>query len=355
MAHIQLVAFDNAVGNSKDLMLLETALKALGHHTTRRIINASERRQRRGALRFWWHRFRSHRRAQRDARFDITIFLEHVYPQALGFARAQVLIPNPEWFDRHDRRWLTSLSELWSKTRQAHELFSNLTPNVQFLGFTSEDGYAPHVLKQPKFIHLAGKSRMKGTQDLLNCWALHPDWPTLTVIHSGSVQFNFHNASNLISIDRYLSSEELTRLLNEHRFHLCPSETEGWGHYIPEAMSMKNTVLTLDAPPMNEHIDATRGILFHCQLKGTQHIAPLYCLDDKALIEWMHQWRYHLSGAEFDSIGDRAREHFLANHAQFIAHLQQRFTEILNRLNHASDNASDQPAGNHHRDVRSGY
>lgn len=33
-----------------------------------------------------------------------------------------------------------------------------------------------------RFLHVRGKSELKHTAQLLDCWARHPDWPTLTVI-----------------------------------------------------------------------------------------------------------------------------------------------------------------------------
>jgi len=353
MARIQIVAFDNAVGNTKDVVLLEHALQRLGHEVTRHAITPADRRRRRGALRALWYRFKARRRAQRPLPFDLTIFLEHVYPTALGMAKRAVLIPNPEWMDRHDARWLDDLSELWSKTHQAEGLFKTLTPNVRYLGFTSEDGYDPSVIKESSFLHLAGKSRMKGTQALLDVWARHPSWPTLTVIHSGSISFQDHGAHNIQRVDRYLPEPELRRLLNAHRFHLCPSETEGWGHYIPEAMSMKNIVLTLDAAPMNEHVTSTRGVLFQCQPKGHQHLAPLFRLDDKALIQWMNQARYDLAITELDGMGSRAREYFLSTQTQFIQQLDERITETLASTVHDHVTSPNELHRDHHSKFRS--
>jgi glycosyltransferase involved in cell wall biosynthesis len=72
-------------------------------------------------------------------------------------------------------------------------------------------------------------------------------------------------------------------LQNAHLFHLCPSETEGFGHYIAEAMSVGAVVVTLDAPPMNEMITPGRGLLLPYARTGTQHLAVTYHFDDAAM------------------------------------------------------------------------
>ena len=58
-----------------------------------------------------------------------------------------------------------------------------------------------------------------------------------------------------------LDDAALRTLQNSHRFHLCLSEAEGWGHYIAEALSVGAITLTCDAAPMNELVTAERGLL----------------------------------------------------------------------------------------------
>ena len=81
----------------------------------------------------------------------------------------------------------------------------------------------------------------------------------------------------------YMSDEELRQLQNAHRFHVCPSEAEGWGHYIAEAMSVRAVTITTDAAPMNELVRPERGLLVAGR-EGEQHnLARLICFDEAAL------------------------------------------------------------------------
>ena len=53
--------------------------------------------------------------------------------------------------------------------------------------------------------------------------------------------------------------EDLLILMNACQYHLCPSEYEGFGHYINEARSTGALIISTDAAPMNELVK--NGIL----------------------------------------------------------------------------------------------
>ena len=57
-------------------------------------------------------------------------------------------------------------------------------------------------------------------------------------------------ARNIDAHMGYLSDQELRTLQNQSAFHLCLSLTEGWGHYIGEALGVGAVTMTVDAPPM---------------------------------------------------------------------------------------------------------
>jgi glycosyltransferase involved in cell wall biosynthesis len=70
---------------------------------------------------------------------------------------------------------------------------------------------------------------------------------------------------------------------NRHLFHLCPSETEGFGHHLVEGLSCGAITLATDAPPMNEMIAPERGELVPYSRTGTQQLATTYFVEVDAL------------------------------------------------------------------------
>jgi glycosyltransferase involved in cell wall biosynthesis len=104
---------------------------------------------------------------------------------------------------------------------------------------------------------LAGGSLQKGTSAILRIWK--PHFPHLTVIKQSSEWIV--SQRNLKFMTTFVPESELRQLQNRCGIHLCPSETEGFGHYLMEAMSTKAVVVTTDAPPMNEFIQDRRCLV----------------------------------------------------------------------------------------------
>src|SRR4029453_8943544 len=90
-------------------------------------------------------------------------------------------------------------------------------------------------------------------------------------------------ARNIEARVGYLSDQELRQLQNESVFHLCLSLTEGWGHYIVEAMGVGAVTITVDARPMNELVTADRVVPFPYRATGTQRLATTYQFDEAGL------------------------------------------------------------------------
>lgn len=166
--------------------------------------------------------------------YDVNIALEHVRPPFFDLARLNVLVPNPEWLSPHSQRYLGRFDAILCKTEHARALFDAEGYPTMRIGFDSQDSHRPKVRKQRRFLHLAGASPMKGTRRLVALWERHPEWPALLVLQSGHepvVSPHGEHANIEIRNGFIEDTEELRRLQNEHAFHVCLSETEGWGHY----------------------------------------------------------------------------------------------------------------------------
>ena len=283
---VHLLGFDNGVGLSRDLRLLAETLRARGY----RVHFTNTRR--RGGLpgliqrtKGPWHARQLAQRRRRGSPppYDFVLMEEHIAPAFLDDARHRVLLPHPEWFLPRDMEALGRIDLVLAKTHEAQRVFAAQGCRALCIGFTSDDRRDTSVPRERAFFHLAGSSRTKNTEPLLALWRRHPEWPRLTVVqHPGEAKPGAP-AANIEHRIGYLDEAELKRLQNAHLFHLCPSETEGFGHYVVEAMSVGAVVITLDAPPMNEMITPECGILVPYSHTGTQHLATTYHFDDAAM------------------------------------------------------------------------
>ncbi len=322
MIRVNLIARDNGFGLSRNLRLLHGALDQAGFDVTVSGI-------RRGALRKAIHplalraRSLARRLAGRSGRrWQVNLMLERVRPEYLPTAHRNVLLPHPEWFDERDRPWLGRIDRVFALTRHAVPIFERLGMQVDYAGFTSEDRFDRAVPRERAFFHLAGRSANKGTDTLLALWRRHPEWPTLTVLQSPRVARPLAAARNIVHRIDYIPDAELQRLQNAHRFHLCPSETEGFGHYLVEAMSVGAVVVTLDAPPMNEMVTPERGALVPYSRTGRQSLATTYFYRAEAM-EAAILRLLALQDTELDRLGSAARAWFEDNDREFRARIAQ--------------------------------
>lgn len=323
---INLIAWDNKVGLSSDLRLLARALAASGyavHFSTLR----------RGKLRKWTRPLRRRvawlwTRLRGKGRFDANLMLEHVRSEDLPFARCNLFLPNPEWCSQDDVERLRHMNGVLVKTAHADTIFRALGCRTAWIGFTSTDRLDATIPRERTFFHLAGRSPCKGTERLLALWRKHPEWPRLIVVQNPRSARPGEPAGNIVHRIDYVDDLELRRLQNASAFHVCCSETEGFGHYIVEAMSVGAVVLTTDAPPMNELITPERGLLVGYDRTGRQHLATTYQFSEGALEASVQQCLI-MSEADRIEIGRRARAWFESNDAGFAERLRLAIEEML--------------------------
>lgn len=284
MTSVHVIARDNGAGLSRDLAILTDALGDAGFDVTVSAIGA-------GGLRRWSRllqrraqlTWRGWREGVARGRFDVNLMDERVRPDHLALARRNVLMPHPEWLAAEDRPLLRTLDRVFAKTHHAVPIFDAQGCRTEFIGFTSFDRRLAEIARTPTFFHLGGRSLNKGSQPLLDLWLRKPGWPLLTLVQRAKLQVPDRLPANLRLISDYLDDAELRAMQNQNLFHLCPSETEGFGHHLVEGMSVGAITLATDAPPMNEMVTSARGVLAAWASTGTQELATTYFVDPNAL------------------------------------------------------------------------
>ena len=212
---------------------------------------------------------------------QITFHLEEIYQEVAPFSDENIFIPNQEWLRSGTLQAITPNIHIWCKTRYAVERLSHLTNNIHYVGFCSRDMYDGAIEKKPNsFIHIAGKSEQKGTQAILNIWQKNPQWPTVTIL-SRNPAHKAYQSENIDIIDKFVAEDELKRLMNSHQIHLCPSESEGFGHNIVEALSTGALLMVTDAPPMNELVPKDANYFIKVKSKSERYLSELFYVDEE--------------------------------------------------------------------------
>jgi glycosyltransferase involved in cell wall biosynthesis len=204
------------------------------------------------------------------------------------------------------------MTQLWAKSREAHTAFTARGLRSTLTGFASRDLRDPQVPRQLACLHLRGHSGLKGTEQVLAAWATNRDLPPLTVV--SAVPLNVP-AGVVVRVGR-LPHADLVREMNRHSIHVCPSRSEGWGHYITEAMSVGATVVTTDASPMNEHVQPGRGVLVPASVGGGHNLAQLHEVTAAGVADAVRR-AAGLDGAVRERMGSAARAHIVAGNDAF--------------------------------------
>jgi hypothetical protein len=200
--------------------------------------------------------------------FDVNLFVESVFDFYLPMGRVNGLFIHPEWFRDENLPHLPQLDVLLCKTPSAVEMMSGLGVPCRDVSFTSPDKLLPGFQRSGpiRCLHLSGQSAVKGSEAVVEAWSRHPEWPELTMVrrarrYGGGEAPSLQPLPNVRYLTDYVSESDLRHLQNACEVHVIPSQAEGYGHVIGEAMSCGAVVVTTDAPPMNELVAADRGVL----------------------------------------------------------------------------------------------
>lgn len=265
------------------------------------------------------------------ARKLIIIHLEELQSGFIPFSKTHLFFPNQEWFRSDTAKALQqhkTKTIVCCKTQYAEEQFKRLVPHVRFTGFSSIDKFDPQIPKEPlSFLHIAGKSEQKGTNNLLEAWSKHPEWPLLTVVSRRKEHLSA-DGPNINIISKFISDKELLEQINNHPVHLCPSESEGFGHTIWEGYSTNAMVVTTNAPPMNEFIVKGQPYSFACTKFGKRYLSDLFKVSPENITDTITDILTSFDPASLKH-NDMYRQHYISNKKLFEDRLEKLISELL--------------------------
>jgi hypothetical protein len=288
---VNIVAWDQGGGISREVDLLSKALALQGWRVA---YNGRLRRGQpgfvsrvSGRLRRDWFRIATGVGVARRP-FAANLFIESVEEHFIPLGRVNVLLPHPEWFRERYLRFLPQMDWVFALTHHAQPIFESRGARVKYLGFSCpERGSNGKAWSRPtSALHIAGASRLKGTEVILDLWSKHPEWPFLHVLRSpvsyDGVPMPWIERvcpSNVSLVTARLTAAEVSNLQDSVPIHICTSESEGFGQIIAEAMSAGAIVITTDAPPMNELVRPDRGILVAVQRSEPLRLGTRYFVE----------------------------------------------------------------------------
>jgi glycosyltransferase involved in cell wall biosynthesis len=330
---VNIIYGDNGSGLSRDATVVRQALRAAGHavrltplaprpfpvalHYAPELARQAYRGATQSVSKHW---------ARRTRPWDVNIFFERLLPECFDTARVNCFFPNQEWLTEDDRKHLREVDLVLFKTQLAMDILAGEAKAAFLVGFTSLDRLDTTTPRNWRSaLHVGGWNPHKGTAAVLTAWQSNAEWPELTVV-SQLASAGTH-APNIRHIGTRVSDGRLRHMQNLCGVHVCPSEVEGFGHTLVEAMSCGAIVVATDAPPMNELITPREGFLVPYSSTTTMGAGTRYFVDQPRLNETLARvWRLG-SGAR-GQLSTAARTKF----DQMRLSFHQALTKTLNGL-----------------------
>jgi len=182
---------------------------------------------------------------------DIHIYLEVPCRAAFPWAKANIVVPNPEWWLKDEWAWVKDepSTTFFHKTKHSRDLFST----GEYVGWryiTDSFTKAETETKEKKdqFLYIVGGSKHKlaAANKVVDGWL--PEYSKLIIVS----QVKGIEKPNVVWRTGYLPAEELRLLQVESRYHVVASLAEGYGFTMTEAMAAGAKILWTDIPVYKE-------------------------------------------------------------------------------------------------------
>lgn len=273
---------------------------------------------------------------------DIVIFLEHIHPQLVRHGVRFTFVPNLEWITQSDVKLCKEhCMDICAKTPHSYERLCEFFPaeRVFFTGWTSIDRQIERSVETEaadvkehaalQCLHLKGVSKYKGTQQILDIWCNHPEWPILHIVgwsdgnSNGNIRLPHvvNVAPNVLLYQYKMDEDALKRLMNTCDIHICPSFSEGFGHYINEGLSTGAIVVTTNGFPMNELVRPEYGFLIPVSETSNVRMGFGYTFTDQSFEDTISKIGKYAS--RFKDMSRRSRLSFEESRDRFTKTMRQ--------------------------------
>lgn len=301
---------------------------------------------------------------------DINLYLEKPYPSQYFPAKQRWILVNQEFLNMTEPE---KMDLFLCKTHYAHQILSKAgyANRTRYLGHTSipckvigKEEDLSYERKDPNlWVHFAGASWLKNTSAVIRVWiknrGFHDLQPGLRlVVTSREICYNtikpllakltweqdhWIDVESQLYIYPTLSPEQHEKYLTQASLFLCPSVTEGYGHYINEGLSQKSLVVTTNFPPMNELVTPESGLLVPIQHAIPSHLvagdlknnlllgyAQACVITDAALEETLRSY-FHLDPNTKSLLAQAGHQRYLNAIEEFKNNLTQLLVEAEER------------------------
>lgn len=223
---------------------------------------------------------------------DIAIHLEHIYPRNLALSDFNIAVPNVEWCPGSMLTAMRRCQLVLSKTMDAADCLARAGIENVMTGWTSPDVYAHDVPREKKMVHLAGRSPLKSTNTVVAAMRLIPDIP-LTIyrpLQTAGIP------PNVTHVQRHVL--DIKPIINGALIHVLPSQYEGFGHAINEAMCVGANIVTTNHAPMNTFMSE-----YLCPASGykRQGIVNMATLNPEHLAQTIRQGWEEVTGPNLEA------------------------------------------------------
>lgn len=259
---------------------------------------------------------------------DINVFMEVMPKELMHNSSENWFMPNSEWYDiRNIDPLIPSVSKILCKTKDCLRIWESKVPNrCVYTGFEAEDLWdnAPPASRQNNFFHLAGNSGTKNTQAIINAWKQFRLPYNLEVVIRDLSYVPLCVGVPNVEHHQRLAQEYVRMAFNLRWFHLMPSQYEGYGHSLHEALGCGQLVITTNAAPMNQFNGVVKNLLIPSFQTYQRELATMHVVSPEDIASVVEK-AANMSLEDRISLSHIARQEFLKDRESFREKIRELF------------------------------